>query len=118
MYNIQFNDHPVCQVMADKAMYDPKYKLQLEKTASGKGRMNVAIEDDMTKIRHKIVMLNKLERKNHQHNREMRNAEFGRDPRCALISAVSLSCRLLASTMKKTNTATDRGELLPIRVEL
>ena len=104
--------------MADKAMYDHKYNLQLEKSASGKGRMNVAIEDDMTKIRHKIVMLNKLECKTHQHNREMRNAEFARDPKCALISAVSLSCRLLASTTKKTNPAPDRGELLPIRVEL
>ena len=93
MSSILFTDHPLCQVMAEKAMHDLGYKSQLERSAFEKeNRVNRTIENDMTKIRHKLLMVSKIEDRNRQHRREMVNGREART-KCSLISAVSLRGR-------------------------
>ncbi len=76
--------------MADTAMHDPKYRLHLQKSASrNEPWVNVAIEENMTEIRHRLLMLSKKEKSIFLFPRSP-NAHINGGNNCALLSAVSL----------------------------
>ena len=90
MTSILFTDRPVCQSMADTAMYNPKYRLQLQRSASkNEPWVNVIIEENMTKIHHRLLMMSKNEKSICQLPRSP-NPHINGGNKCALLSAVSL----------------------------
>ena len=103
--------------MADKAMLEPKYKSQLERSASGRfSGGDELIEKNMTESRHKLLMLERINNRNKWH--------WGRIPKeyqesIARISAVSSLDRQPTLLMMETDTTSSiRGELPQTRVEL
>lgn len=119
MSSIIYTDHPVCQLMAEKAMHDPKYRLQLERSASNKETLrSVAIEDDVTKFRNRLLMLHKLEDETCQHRRKSPNAIYNEKTNYEVMPWVSLLGRWLVVLIHDTNIAATRGKLLQILVEL
>ncbi len=89
MTSILFTDHPVCQLMADTAMHDPKYRIQLQKSASNNEPVNATIEEHMTIIRYRLLMLSKNEKSIFLCARSP-NAYINGGNNCAALSAVSL----------------------------
>lgn len=91
MSTILFTDLPVCQLMAEQAMQDPEYKSLLKRAATRKeARRELTIENDITKFRHKLLMLNQIEHGSYQHRRRGLDIEKCRN-KCALLSVVSLT---------------------------
>ena len=118
MSSILLSDHPICQLMADKAMHDPKYKVQLQNSVSGRcSWKDKAIEWDMTEFRHKLLMLSQIEDDTcHRHSRRVpkvyRNS-------ITKLSAVSLPNKRSLLLVRDADTSPHlSGGLLQIRVGL
>ena len=77
--------------MAEKAMQDPEYKRLLNRVATQKeARRDLTIENDMTKFRHKLLMLSRIEHGSYQHHiGSLDLQKYGN--KCALLSVVSLT---------------------------